>query len=408
MHDYRNNLKYVLRFHIFHAKIKKKIEKEGERLMDKKKSLTPAATIGLIIVIAFMLFALCSCKFNLKIGKQVETSGDYYVTGCKDVLKVREEEDEESKVLTKLDNGEKVSLVEKGDSTYWKVFVEAEDIVGYIDHHYLIGQKDAVTEPLARYVDVQQNEPLTILDAPSANGTSLGIAQRSDEVTVLAKLDETYVYIYAADASAYGYVERNKLSENKPAVSSSATDTAGTTQTTIPEVNITLTNPQIAPAQTAPATDYLGYGNAPASYQGIYYVKVSSGYLALRNAKAYDSSNEIGEMYNGDYVEAIRTSGQYWYVYSPSLGAYGYTNSDYLVTSAPYQSATNSNTYYASVSSGYLALRNAQAYDETNEIGKISNGQEVQVVDSSTGTYWYVYVPALGQYGYVNSDYLRK
>ena len=34
-----------------------------------------------------------------------------------------------------------------------------------------------------------------------------------------------------------------------------------------------------------------------------YTVTVASGYLALRNAKAYDSSNEIGELYTGDTVE---------------------------------------------------------------------------------------------------------
>lgn len=379
--------------------------------MGKKKSLTPAAAAGLITANALMLLTLLGCSMTA----QMDTSGDYYITGCKDVLKVREAEDEESKVLTKLDNGEKVALVQKGETNYWKVYIEAEDIVGYIDHHYLANEKDAVTEPLTRYVDIEQDTPLTILNTPDGNGSSLGIVERGDEVTVLAKSNENYAYIYAADASAYGYVERNKLSENKPADSSGATETAGTTpaQATVPEVNITLTAPSVV-APSAPASppaqtsDFLGYGNPPASYQGIYYVNVSSGYLALRNAKAYDSSNEIGKMYNGDYVEAIRTSGQYWYVYSPGLGAYGYTNSDYLVTYVTSRNTTSSNTYYASVSSGYLALRNAQAYDEANEIGKISNGQEVQRIDSSSGTYWYVYVPALGQYGYVNSDYLRK
>ena len=34
-----------------------------------------------------------------------------------------------------------------------------------------------------------------------------------------------------------------------------------------------------------------------------YQVGVSKGYLALRSAMAYDSSNEIGELYSGDTVE---------------------------------------------------------------------------------------------------------
>ena len=152
----------------------------------------------------------------------------------------------------------------------------------------------------------------------------------------------------------------------------------------------------------------MGAGSPPANYQGIYYVKVAKGYLALRNAKAFDTSNEIGKMYNGDYVQAIRTNETYWYVYSPSLGAYGYTNSEYLVSSTSSAASSYRDVYYANVASGYLALRDAQAYDSSNEIGKIANGQEVIVIDSSSGTYWYVYVPALNDYGYVNSEYLRR
>lgn len=153
-----------------------------------------------------------------------------------------------------------------------------------------------------------------------------------------------------------------------------------------------------------------GVGEPPASNLGQFYVHVQNGYLALRNAKAFDSSNEIGKMYNGDYVLAIKTNEQYWYVYSPSLRMYGYTNSEYLTTT-PAASAQNNvysgNVYYASVEKGYLALRNAPAFDSSNEIGKISNGQEVNVLDTSAAPYWYVYVPALDQSGYVNSDYLR-
>ena len=66
--------------------------------------------------------------------------------------------------------------------------------------------------------------------------------------------------------------------------------------------------------------------------QGTYTVKVDTGYLALRTAPAYDSSNEIGELYTGDTVTLIRAdAGQYWWVYSPKLGREGYVNKDYLV-----------------------------------------------------------------------------
>ena len=357
----------------------------------KNKFLLPIIIGGLIlvIIIAVVIFVFV-LKFVINGGKDVETIGDYYVTGCKEVMKVREKEEKDSKVIAKLDNGEKVSLIEKGGGNYWKVYIEAEEAIGYIDYHYLTNKSDAAMEPVTRYVNIKKEDSLSILSTPDADGASLGIVKRGDEVTVLAHPDDTYAYIYAADESAYGYVERSKLSDEEVKDEPKEDTGAGNAN-----------NGQAS-------ADILGAGSPPVNYQGVYYVKVTKGYLALRNAKAFDASNEIGKMYNGDYVQAIRTDEIYWYVYSPSLGAYGYTNSEYLVSSTSSAASAYSNVYYANVASGYLALRDAQAYDSANEIGKIANGQEVDVVDSSNGTYWYVYVPALKRYGYVNSEYLRR
>ena len=139
-----------------------------------------------------------------------------------------------------------------------------------------------------------------------------------------------------------------------------------------------------------------------------YEVSVSKGYLALRSSMTYDSSNEIGELYSGDLVEVTEyTNGDYWYVYSPKYDCWGYVNNDYLVSlysqSGGYSYSTS---YTVSVSKGYLALRNAKAYDSSNEIGKLYSGDTVSVSDSSDPQYWYVYAPKLNCYGYVNKDYL--
>ena len=64
-------------------------------------------------------------------------------------------------------------------------------------------------------------------------------------------------------------------------------------------------------------------------------------------------------------------------------------------------------SYTVTVADGYLALRNAKAYDDANEIGQLNNGDTVQVQDSSGSTYWYVYVPKLGKEGYVDKNYLK-
>lgn len=89
------------------------------------------------------------------------------------------------------------------------------------------------------------------------------------------------------------------------------------------------------------------------SYFGeIRTVSVAKGYLALRNMKAYDASNEIGELYSGDTVQLLDTSdSQYWYVYSPKYDTNGFVNKDYLVGGNAYA------TLYVKVPTGYLALR---------------------------------------------------
>ena len=131
-----------------------------------------------------------------------------------------------------------------------------------------------------------------------------------------------------------------------------------------------------------------------------YMVSVPTGYLALRTQMLYDSRNEIGQLYNGDTVEVNDYSDPtYWYAYSPKYDSYGYVNKNYLIS-------MNSAAWTVSVSKGYLALRNAKAYDASNEIGQLYSGDTVQLIDTSDSQYWYVYSQKLGKNGYVNKDYL--
>ena len=153
----------------------------------------------------------------------------------------------------------------------------------------------------------------------------------------------------------------------------------------------------IALALAMPMTVQTGWA-ATTSYT----VTVADGYLALRNAKAFKSSNEVAELYTGDKVQIADSSDStYWLVYVPGLGKGGYVNKDYLVKASEVVTKT------VKVKSGYLALRNAKAYDDANEIGQLNTGDTVQVQDSSGSTYWYVYSPKLGKSGYVNKNYLQ-
>lgn len=311
----------------------------------------------------------------------------YYVTGVADTIKVRADATANGKVLTKLENGNTVTVEDKNSDPYWKIYIEAEEITGYIDRHYLTTEAAAVTDPTTYYV-VNTPAYLSVVDSTSSDYKELERMNNGSTLTVLAKPAGDFWYVYANGSKIYGYVLSSYLSTTAPTPSPSA-----------------------APAQTNSSQRVFGAGSPPSSYQGVYTTSVAKGYLALRNAKSFDSSNELGELYNGDQVYAIDTSETYWYVYAPSLGMYGYVNSDYLQSGTAGRRASStgpsgSTLYYASVSSGYLALRTEKSYDEANEIGPIYNGEEVWVIDSSTGTYWYVYSPTLDAYGYVNSNYL--
>ena len=98
-----------------------------------------------------------------------------------------------------------------------------------------------------------------------------------------------------------------------------------------------------------------------------YRVNVATGYLALRTDTAFESSNEIGELYTGDLVEVMDYTGAtgYWYVYSPKYDDFGYVNNDYL------NAINSSSGYYydsqwtVSVSTGYLDLRTAKAFNSS-------------------------------------------
>lgn len=186
----------------------------------------------------------------------------------------------------------------------------------------------------------------------------IGELYTGDTVEVTDTSDSTYWYVYSAKLNKSGYVNRNYL-----------------------------------------------VGGGSSTGGSNYTVSVSKGYLALRTAKAYDDKNEIGELYSGDTVQVQDSSDStYWYVYSPKLNKSGYVNRNYLVGAG--SSTPSVVTKTVSVSKGYLALRTAKAYDDSNEIGELYSGDTVQVQDTSDSTYWYVYAPKLNKSGYVNKNYL--
>lgn len=158
----------------------------------------------------------------------------------------------------------------------------------------------------------------------------------------------------------------------------------------------------IALAGASPVRDALANVGATGPNSYTFTVSVAKGYLALRTARAYDSSNELGALYTGDTVRVYDTSDStYWYVYTPRLNMSGYVNRNYLIGGEQVCP-----TYLVSVAKGYLALRTDPSYDESNEIGPLDSGDTVQVRSTGYGDYWYVYAPRYQCSGYVNANYL--
>lgn len=72
-----------------------------------------------------------------------------------------------------------------------------------------------------------------------------------------------------------------------------------------------------------------------------YVVHVEKGYLAVRSAPAFDASNEVEKLYNGDiFYVSNWLDGDYWYGFSKN-GIEGYVNKNYLVADSGFNIASN-------------------------------------------------------------------
>ena len=142
-----------------------------------------------------------------------------------------------------------------------------------------------------------------------------------------------------------------------------------------------------------------------------YVVTGTTNYLALRTEPRTDSRNEIGKLHNGDTFYVTSRSGGYAYGYTV-LGIYGYVNANYLTAvnyqPQPVQPQTQPVGTLKTVTGtkNYLALRKAAVRSDSNEIGRLYNGNPFYVLRWENNGFAYGYTAA-GQYGYVVSAYLR-
>ena len=322
------------------------------------------------IFIAAFIFMSCG-KFTATVHASGSYSKCYRVSGTENYLALRTKPAYEKKnEIGKLYNGDTVWLLDFGEGNYWYVSTAIGD--GYVNKNYLV--------PVSNSSDASSDSWNTLRVAGTKNYLALRSARSSDssneigklhnnDTAILVRFDESqYWLIYAPSVGKFGYVNKDYL-----------------------------------------VNQYGGefYGFA----DDMYVAAGMNNYLALRSGMSSNSSNEIGKIHHGQPVEYIAAgNGPFCYVYAPTLGKFGYVNGDYLIKVG----SGNGNygnfypKYKVQGTKQYLALRKARNYDSSNEIGKLKNGQTVEYVESADSTYWFVYAPTLGKFGYVNKNYLTK
>lgn len=341
-----------------------------------------------------------------------------YVTGVSDPIAVRETDEDNGKVLAQLNLGDEVTLLSADSATCYYVSVKDGDVEGYVKKNFLTDEKMAVCKNETGFI----SETTSLFDSRDDDRKELSKLQKNTAVVILSKNSGNFWYVNVKDTKNYGYVKCTNISDKKVEEASSKASSNNTSSKANTNNNDNNNN------NKNNSGFRFGSGAAPQNYS-LYYANVKTGYLAIRNAMKYDSSNELGQIQNGEAVYVVSTNtgnADYWYSYSPKLGIYGYVNKNYLTVGGNNANTNNNNNnnngfrlgsgnypnsysvYYASVSSGYLAIRNAMKFDSSNELGQMQNGEEVLVVSTNTGNadYWYCYSPKLGIYGYVNKNYL--
>ena len=249
----------------------------------------------------------------------------------------------------KLYTGATVMVLDTSNPTYWFVWVPSLDATGYVNRHYLVGGDYYYTVSVAKgYLALR-----TAKVYDEAN--EIGALYTGDVVYVLDTSDELYWYVYAPSLRAAGFVNMRFLVGGQYVgddyvVSVAQGYLALRSAPSYDEANelAALYNGDVVQLRGTAAGTYWwvyapdyglsGYVNSNYLLPGAshvsgvtYTVKVASGYLALRTEMEYDESNEIGALYNGDIVYLqSKTSGKYWYVYAPSLDAFGFVNASYL------------------------------------------------------------------------------
>ncbi|MDO4804000.1 MAG: SH3 domain-containing protein [Lachnospiraceae bacterium] len=354
---------------------------ERDKIVKRRNSRAVSGIRKTFLAVAFAFILFLSCGGYNVVVQSVDAAAKYYkVTGTENYLALRSEPSyNRSNEIGKLYNGDTVQYIHSGEGKFW--YVSSSVGEGYVNKDFLTPTSSSAASNSDKSVPVNQGvysegftyntmkvtgtkNYLALRSGHSADSSNeIGKIYNGDTVTLIKDHDTKYWLVYAPTVGKFGFVN----------------------------------------------ADYLELAaNRKFTYvmNDIYVAEGMSNYLALRNAMSYSSSNEIGKIYFGEPVENLEEGNStYCKVYAPTLNKYGYVDKSYLRKVAGQDSASYT-SYKVRGVKNYLALRNEMKKSSSNEIGKIWEGERVEFIGRGDSTYWFVYAPTLGKYGYVDNNYL--
>ncbi len=335
-----------------------------ERQADRRSRL-------FIIGLPLVFFAVI-----LMAGLKVEAAEYWTVTGTKNYLALRTTaEYNDNNVIGKLYNGDQVVITGGWQGEYVWVYAPSLDQDGFVNGKYLSASGGS-SEGSSDYRTVTGTKNYLALrsTAEYTDKNVIGKLYNGDQVVITGDWQGEYVWVYAPSLNQDGFVNGKYLSGTGSSSGSS--------------------------------------GGSSSRYRTV---TGTENYLALRTTAEYNDKNIIGKLYNGDQVIITGDwQGEYVWVYAPSLDQDGFVNGKYLSgtgssgSSSKKSSKKKSSTKKTvSGTQNYLALRSAPEYSDSNIIGKLYNGDQVEVTGKKSGEYVWVYSSKLDKSGYVNGKYLK-
>ena len=157
----------------------------------------------------------------VKEPKDKTVIGDLFVTGVQNYLPIYAEPSTSAKVRGKLNNGDKVGLIQKTNNSFW--YISANGVYGWVSAKYLTATdpNPPVPEPTPPpaqdtsndYKVYNTKEYLPVLKDPVVGGEELAQIHNGDVVTFIKDYDGKFWYVKIPSLGIEGYVAKEYLTK---------------------------------------------------------------------------------------------------------------------------------------------------------------------------------------------------